>query len=154
LAFGALGVGLALHDRSVMWAALGLLADNCLGNFPKLTMARTLWCVYEREPTVVTRPGFGEVLAVVTDSENRKQFSGSLSVARRAWLTIRELVFFPGCLIALSATLTIDGIVALLGEQFTGLWSRSYLLGFVAVALASKVRRTVLAARQLRHLTE
>src|SRR5688572_26531770 len=35
LVFGALGVGLALQTGNPVWAITGLLADNCLGNFPK-----------------------------------------------------------------------------------------------------------------------
>jgi len=154
LVFGALGVGLALKYDQVVWAVVGLLCDNCLGNFPKLTLGRTLWSMYEQDASVVTAAGFQGVLRVVTDSDSTRLFRGQLTFPKRAFLAARELVFFPGCLIALSVVLLADAGKAFLGGSFDTLITRGYLVAFLAVALISKLRRTLISAGQLRELEE
>jgi hypothetical protein len=40
-----------------------LLAANCLGSFPKLTLARTLLALYARDPAVAARSAFAALVA-------------------------------------------------------------------------------------------
>jgi phosphatidylglycerophosphate synthase len=154
LVFGALGVGMAMASGQVIWAVLGLLADNCLGNFPKFTLVRTLCSLYQREPSIVTRPMFPVVLGTVTDSTARELFQGRLNLRAKLFLVAREMLFFPGCLIALSVTLVIDAVTALASGSFDSDATQVYLVIFVVVSVASKIRRTIISARQLRSLTQ
>jgi hypothetical protein len=154
LVFGALGIGLALRTGNSLWAVAGLLADNCLGNFPKLTLARTLWDVWQRDPTITERPLFKTILGTaVTDVENKQLFSGTLTGRQKAFLLAREALFFPGCLIALSLTLTADALWAIASSSLPAIATKSYLLLFTAMALTSKLRRTRISEAQLRELT-
>jgi len=153
LTFGALGVGLAIATGHVVWAAIGLIADNCLGNFPKLALGRTLWRVYNRDASVVNHPAFPSALAVATDTAGVEIFSDQLSERQRYFHAARELLFYPGCLIVLSLTLTIDAITSMSSGRFAAVWSSTYLVVFTLVGIASKIRRTLLARRQLRDLT-
>lgn len=154
LAFAALGVGLTLSTGHLVWAVLGIVADNCLGSFPKLAMGRILWCAYRRDPSLTSHPAFASALAVVTDTDGTQIMSGTLSRRQRIVHAARELLFYPGCLIVLSVVLSIDGVTSLVSGRFTATWSSVYLAGFAAVGVVSKVRRTVLSARQLRRLGE
>lgn len=154
LVFAALGVGLTLSTGHLVWAVLGLVADNCLGSFPKLAMGRILWSAYRRDPAVTGHPAFASALAVVTDTDGTQTMSGTLTTRQRIFHAARELLFYPGCLIVLSVVLSIDGVMSLVSGGFTAMWSSTYLAGFTAVGVASKVRRTVLSARQLRSLGE
>lgn len=149
LTFGALGVGLALWGRTPLWAVLGLVADNCLGSFPKLAMARILWSAYRRDPAVTSHPEFPTALAVVTDTDGVEILDVSLSTRKRLFHLMRELLFYPGALILLSVALVIDAATAWATGSFTAWAAKGYLVFFVVAGVASKIRRTTLCMRQL-----
>jgi len=150
LSFGALGVGLAMWLREPLWAILGLVADNCLGSFPKLAMARTMWSAYRRDPGITGHPEFPAALAVVTDSDGVEILSDSRSRRQQLFHLARELLFYPGALIVLSAVLVLDAAVAWTTGTFTAVASRSYLACFVVAAVGAKVHRTLRCTGQLR----
>lgn len=154
LVFGAFGIGLAFYTGNVIWAVVGLLADNCLGNFPKLALARTMWEVFRRDPSVTQNAVFEEIMTeAVTDGQNRQLLAGSLTVREKVVLLAREALLFPGCLIVLSLALGVDALTSTMRGEFTVAASSSYLVAFALTALASKLRRTRISMDQLARLT-
>jgi hypothetical protein len=150
IAFAATGVGLAIRSDEVIWAAVGIIADNCLGSFPRLLLGTTLWSLYQKDPGVVSRPCFGYALATVTDTERRQLFAGRLSLGRRASMVLSELLLYPGCILVLSVTLLADGMAGMLqGSTFIAVWTKGYLVIFVVMGVAAKLRRTSISVAQL-----
>jgi hypothetical protein len=152
LVFGAVGVGLSLHTGNVIWAVLGLLADNILGNFPRLVLARTLWSVYHRTPSVVRHPTFDSVLTVAADVDVASSRLAEDSDGRQAILRLREFLFFPGCLVTLSLTLAADAVVSLAEQDLRAALTQTYLILFVVVGMTTKLRRTRISLKQLEAL--
>jgi hypothetical protein len=154
VAFAALGVGVALRTGQPLWAVVGLVADNCLGSFPKLALGRTMWVMYRRRPDVVEHPGFAQPLAAVTDTDGTQVMSGTLTLRQRLVHAARELLFYPGCLIVLSVTLVADAMLMRERSVTVPPASAGYLVFFTLAAGASKVRRTAKSMSQLRALSQ
>lgn len=153
LVFATLGIGLTLRDGNVLWAILGLVADNGLGNFPRLALAQTLWSGYARLPTIVDHPSFRATLASLTEGPDlaaSSQHWRQLSSAKRL---AQELILFPGNVVSLSVVLSTDALISLFGQTFSTPSSYTYLVVFAAVALVSKIRRTIISMHQLRQLS-
>lgn len=148
LVFSCLGFGLAMQSGNIVWCVVGVLGSNLLGNFTKLTLARTMLRDSDR---LVASDGTRTLAHHATDTEP-PVFHPGRSRLKQIGRTARELLGYPGPLVILSVTLTADATVSLAGDAFSALVTEAYLVAFAAGGTIVRLVRTARVVRMLQAL--
>ena len=130
-----LGIGLTMQTGQIVWAVVGVVAGNLLSNFTKLTLARTL---LRERATLSPGPEARALTDYATDAET-PLFSPNATRRDQTFQVARELFAFPGPVVILSLTLTLDAAAAFSGYSRDAAVTKLYLAFFAAAGLAAKI---------------
>jgi phosphatidylglycerophosphate synthase len=142
------GIGLTLQSGNVVWSVVGTLAGNLLGNFTKLTLARTLLRDRDRLPHSVAVESLADY---ATDVEPPVLDTGVSRLTRMTRIG-RELLAYPGPLVLLSLTLFSDAAMSVAADTFTALATQAYLVTFAVGGTVVRLVRTARVVQMLRGL--
>jgi phosphatidylglycerophosphate synthase len=140
------GIGLTLQSGAVVWSVVGTVAGNLLGNFTKLTLARTLLRDRDRLP----HSAEVELLADYATDVEPSVLNSDVSRLTRMARIGRELLAYPGPLVLLSLTLLIDATMSLAQNTFSALATQSYLVTFAVGGTVVRLFRTAKVVQMLR----